>query len=59
MGMIATPEEAYTDPEVFARTHKVLSTRGSAPPIPIAQPTREQLVAALTTSARSPASQAR
>ncbi|HEY1699630.1 MAG TPA: FAD-dependent oxidoreductase [Trebonia sp.] len=46
MGMIITPEEAYTDPEVVARTRAVLQARGEAPPAP--GPTREQLIAVLS-----------
>ena len=45
MGMIATPGEVYTDPEVVARTREVLRARGSAPAVE--QPTRERLLAAL------------
>jgi len=45
LGMIATPDEVYTDPEVVARTREVLRTRGSAPAVE--QPTRERLLAAL------------
>jgi hypothetical protein len=45
MGMIATPGEVYTDPEVVARTREVLRTRGGS--APAGQPTREQLRVAL------------
>jgi hypothetical protein len=44
-GMLATPGEVYADPEVIARTRAVLARRGQRPPV--AQPTREQLRAAL------------
>jgi 2-polyprenyl-6-methoxyphenol hydroxylase-like FAD-dependent oxidoreductase len=46
MGMITTPEEAYTDPEVVGRTRTVLQARGEVPPAP--GPTREQLIAVLS-----------
>jgi hypothetical protein len=46
MGTICQPDEVYTDPEVVACTHGVLRQYGSGPSI--AQPTREQLLAALT-----------
>jgi 2-polyprenyl-6-methoxyphenol hydroxylase-like FAD-dependent oxidoreductase len=45
MGMVRRPDEVYTDPRVVACTHEVLRHRGSGPPV--AQPTREQLLAAL------------
>jgi 2-polyprenyl-6-methoxyphenol hydroxylase-like FAD-dependent oxidoreductase len=45
MGMIATPGEVYTDPEVVARTREVLRARGGS--APAGQPTREQLRVAL------------
>jgi 2-polyprenyl-6-methoxyphenol hydroxylase-like FAD-dependent oxidoreductase len=45
MGMTCPPETVYTDPAVVARTKEVIRTHGSGPPI--AQPTREQLLAAL------------
>ena len=45
MGMVATPEEAYTDADVVARTQAVLRERGEAPPVP--GPAREQLSAML------------
>ena len=44
-GMICPPEEVYTDPNVVACTRAALSQHGSGPPV--AQPTREQLLAAL------------
>ena len=46
-GMIATPGEVYTDPEVVARTREVLRDRGASAPAD--QPSREQLSAALAT----------
>ena len=46
MGMLAQPEEVYTDPDVVARTQDVLRSLDPAPPTP--QPTRAQLEAALT-----------
>lgn len=45
MGMIVTPEEAYTDPAVVARVRAVLAARGEAPPS--AGPSRDQLTALL------------
>jgi len=45
MGMISTPGEVYSDPEVIARTREVLRTRGAAPTVE--QPDRERLLAAL------------
>jgi hypothetical protein len=45
LGMLATPDEVYRDPEVVARTRDVLRARGSAPAVD--QPSREQLLAAL------------
>ena len=44
-GMVCPPEEVYTDPHVVACTRAALSQHGSGPPV--AQPTREQLLAAL------------
>jgi hypothetical protein len=44
-GMICPPEEVYTDPLVVACTRAALSRHGSGPPV--AQPTRQQLLAAL------------
>lgn len=46
-GMIATPGEVYTDPEVVARTREVLRNNGASAPAD--QPSREQLRAALAT----------
>ena len=43
--MICPPEEVYTDPQVVACTREALSQHGSGPPV--AQPTRDQLLAAL------------
>jgi hypothetical protein len=45
MGMAGPPAEIYTDPQVVACTQEVLRQRGGGPPV--AQPTREQLLAAL------------
>jgi 2-polyprenyl-6-methoxyphenol hydroxylase-like FAD-dependent oxidoreductase len=45
MGMICPPAEVYTDPRVVACTQEVLRQHGAGPPM--AQPTREQLLAAL------------
>jgi hypothetical protein len=45
-GMVRPPEEVYTDPHVVACTREALSRYGSGPPV--AQPTREQLIAALS-----------
>ena len=44
-GMICRPGDVYTDPRVVACTQEVLRQRGSGPPV--AQPTRDQLLAAL------------
>jgi hypothetical protein len=46
MGMVCRPDDVYTDPAVVARTQEIIRDHGSGPPI--AQPTREQLTAALT-----------
>jgi 2-polyprenyl-6-methoxyphenol hydroxylase-like FAD-dependent oxidoreductase len=46
MGMLRQPVEVYTDPDVVARTREVLHHHGTQPSM--AQPTREQLLAALT-----------
>jgi 2-polyprenyl-6-methoxyphenol hydroxylase-like FAD-dependent oxidoreductase len=46
MGMICLPEEAYTDAHVVACAHRVLRQHRSEPQTP--QPTREQLLTALT-----------
>jgi hypothetical protein len=45
-GMVCPPGEVYTDPDVVARTRETLRRHGAAPPV--AQPTREQLLTALT-----------
>jgi hypothetical protein len=45
-GMICPPVEVYTDPDVVDRTQETLRRHGTAPPV--AQPTREQLLTALT-----------
>jgi 2-polyprenyl-6-methoxyphenol hydroxylase-like FAD-dependent oxidoreductase len=45
-GMVRPPEEVYTDPDVVACTRETLRQHGTAPPV--AQPTREQLLTALT-----------
>jgi 2-polyprenyl-6-methoxyphenol hydroxylase-like FAD-dependent oxidoreductase len=45
-GMVRPPDEVYTDPEVVACTRDALSRHGSGPPV--VQPTRAQLLAALT-----------
>lgn len=45
MGMLAPPNEVYTDPQVVAVTHAALQRYGSAPAM--AQPTRVELLAAL------------
>jgi 2-polyprenyl-6-methoxyphenol hydroxylase-like FAD-dependent oxidoreductase len=44
-GMVCPPGEVYTDPDIVACTRQALSQRGNGPPV--AQPTREQLLAAL------------
>ena len=44
-GMVCPPEDVYTDPHVVARTRDALSRHGSG--LPVIQPTREQLLAAL------------
>jgi 2-polyprenyl-6-methoxyphenol hydroxylase-like FAD-dependent oxidoreductase len=44
--MVCPPGEVYTDPDVVARTRETLRQHGTAPPV--AQPTREQLLTALT-----------
>jgi hypothetical protein len=46
MGMVCRPDDVYTDPAVVARTHAIIRHHGSSPLI--AQPSREQLTAALT-----------
>jgi hypothetical protein len=45
MGMLAKPDDVYTDPEVVARTRDVLRSLDTAPAM--TQPTRAQLEAAL------------
>jgi 2-polyprenyl-6-methoxyphenol hydroxylase-like FAD-dependent oxidoreductase len=45
-GMTRAPEEVYTDPGIVARTQETLKRYRTAPPA--AQPTREQLLIALT-----------
>jgi 2-polyprenyl-6-methoxyphenol hydroxylase-like FAD-dependent oxidoreductase len=45
-GMICPPDGVYTDPDVVSRTQETLRRHGTAPPV--AQPTREQLLTALT-----------
>jgi 2-polyprenyl-6-methoxyphenol hydroxylase-like FAD-dependent oxidoreductase len=45
MGMQSLPEEIYTDPQVVTRTQAVLEHQQIRPPL--AQPTREELLAAL------------
>ena len=45
MGMISRPDDVYRDPDIVARTREVLHHHGSGPSM--AQPTREQLLAAL------------
>jgi 2-polyprenyl-6-methoxyphenol hydroxylase-like FAD-dependent oxidoreductase len=47
-GMVCPPEQVYTDPQVIACTRAALSRHGSGPPV--AQPSREQLLAALNPS---------
>lgn len=44
-GMVCPPEEVYTDPDVVACTGEALGRHSGGPPV--AQPTREQLTAAL------------
>lgn len=45
MGMIAWPEDVYTDPDVVACTRAALQKHGGGPPVP--QPSRERLLDAL------------
>jgi 2-polyprenyl-6-methoxyphenol hydroxylase-like FAD-dependent oxidoreductase len=45
MGVACPPGEMYADPAIVARTQQINRSLGSAPPL--AQPTREQLLAAL------------
>ena len=44
--MICPPEAVYTDPDVIACTQETLRRHGAGPPV--TQPTREQLLTALT-----------
>ena len=46
MGMPGRPGDFYTDPAIVARTREIIRSRGSAPPM--SQPTREQLLTALS-----------
>jgi hypothetical protein len=46
MGMLARPDDVYTDPDVVARTRGVLRSLDTAPTM--TQPTRAELEAALT-----------
>jgi flavin-dependent dehydrogenase len=56
-GMICRPGDVYSDPHVVACTQEVLRQRRSGPPA--AQPTRDQLLAALATpTSATPASAA-
>jgi 2-polyprenyl-6-methoxyphenol hydroxylase-like FAD-dependent oxidoreductase len=48
MGMVCRPDDVYTDPAIVARTHEIIRDQGSGPQI--AQPSRQQLTAALTAS---------
>jgi 2-polyprenyl-6-methoxyphenol hydroxylase-like FAD-dependent oxidoreductase len=45
-GMTCPPAQVYTDPDVVARTHQTLRRHSAAPPA--AQPTRQELLTALT-----------
>jgi 2-polyprenyl-6-methoxyphenol hydroxylase-like FAD-dependent oxidoreductase len=45
-GMVCPPGLVYTDPDVVARTRETLKRHSAAPPV--AQPTREELLTALT-----------
>jgi 2-polyprenyl-6-methoxyphenol hydroxylase-like FAD-dependent oxidoreductase len=45
-GMLCPPDEVYADPDVIACTREALRRHGTAPQV--AQPAREQLLAALT-----------
>jgi hypothetical protein len=49
MGMISRPEDVYMNPQVVERTHETLREHGSR--LPIVQPPREQLLAALKANA--------
>ena len=44
-GMVCPPDEVYTDPDVIASTQETLRRHGTG--LPVAQPTREQLLTAL------------
>jgi hypothetical protein len=52
MGMICPPDAVYADPQVVASTHTALRRHGSGPPV--AQPTRDQLHAALASEPGGP-----
>ncbi|MCD2195117.1 hypothetical protein LQ327_17255 [Actinomycetospora endophytica] len=49
LGMVSRPDDVYRDPDLVARVRRVLA--GGTPP-PMAQPTHEELEAALATPAR-------
>ena len=49
MGMLRVPEEVYRDQQVVAQVREVIAREGAANPV--AQPTAEQLAAALSTPA--------
>ena len=49
MGMISRPEDIYMNPQIVRRTHETLREHGSR--LPIVQPSREQLLAALNAKA--------
>ena len=57
-GMVCPPEEVYTDPDVVACTREALGRPGDGGP-PVAQPTREQLTAALSSTSAGPSPGAR
>jgi hypothetical protein len=44
--MVCPPDQVYTDPDVVAYTRETLRRHGAAPPL--AQPTHEQFLTALT-----------
>ena len=44
-GMVCPPDEVYNSPDVVACTRETLRRHGAA--VPVAQPTREQFLAAL------------
>jgi hypothetical protein len=52
MGMISRPDEVYTDPDVIHRTREALRHHTNG--LSIAQPSREELLAALNGSRRAP-----